>query len=267
MLGIMKGWSVYSFPVVDTDAPTHAVYPAVFGRYRRGGTYARNILSLFELHTETVNAWTMIAASIGSVIATSRFAPYCAVFWVFTLSALLHLPFSVGYHLFMSMQSRVFKWWRRADISAMLWASVMLTYAFSLMVLPWWGILLNTILSSMVANIGTQRIRQLQAQQPVHGPSLSAIVATAAACYWWPIAYAAIVYPGPWTVLATIGVPLVLGASAWVYSTHWPQRIAPGQFDVLGHSHQLMHIGVVACHAMEWMFLYEQAMRVDIVLS
>ncbi|XP_043222544.1 membrane progestin receptor gamma-like [Amphibalanus amphitrite] len=31
-------------------------------------------------------------------------------------------------------------------------------------------------------------------------------------------------------------------AGSLLYSTHWPERIAPGTFDVIGHSHNLLHV-------------------------
>lgn len=47
-------------------------YPYVLSGYRSGGTYARCLLSLFEWHTETFNAWTMIAGSSLSIFLLYR---------------------------------------------------------------------------------------------------------------------------------------------------------------------------------------------------
>jgi adiponectin receptor len=49
------------------DAPDHVRFPHLLSGYRSGGTYTRNLAALFELHTETLNAWTMLVGVLLSV--------------------------------------------------------------------------------------------------------------------------------------------------------------------------------------------------------
>jgi hypothetical protein len=104
-------------------------YPYVTRHYRIGGTYGRCLLSLFELHTETLNAWTMIwgcclsgfllwralaalfeaDAGAGSGDGGGggggfwRGVPDEMPFYLLTGSTLLHAPWSIGFHLFRGM--------------------------------------------------------------------------------------------------------------------------------------------------------------------
>lgn len=52
---------------------------------------------------------------------------------------------------------------------------------------------------------------------------------------------------------------LVAGSSA--YSQRWPERWAPGRFDLVGSSHQVMHTAVVLEYCVEWAFLLCMAHR------
>jgi predicted membrane channel-forming protein YqfA (hemolysin III family) len=72
-------------------------------------------------------------STCASWFAVKRFAERdkmaLLVFPCFTLSAVLHLPFSVGYHLFMSMDEHTFNVWRRLDIMAIFNVSILLTFS------------------------------------------------------------------------------------------------------------------------------------------
>ena len=46
-----------------------------------------------------------------------------------------------------------------------------------------------------------------------------------------------------------------LWVAAWSYAQHLPERWAPGCFDHVGNSHQIMHVLVVVEYALEWLFL------------
>ncbi len=99
-------------------------YPYVLKGYRSGGTYSRCLAALFELHTETMNAWTMIVTALLSLVmlysvvgsesgpATwSEGVAFCAL----TGSVWLHMPWSVGFHLFRGINPQVYNLWRRLD--------------------------------------------------------------------------------------------------------------------------------------------------------
>lgn len=55
------------------------------------------------------------------------------------------------------------------------------------------------------------------------------------------------------TAAIVVLVSLTLGG--WVYADGFPERAYPARFDIVGSSHQLMHVGVGAAHAAEFFFV------------
>jgi adiponectin receptor len=146
------------------EAPDYVHFPFLMTGYRAGGNYRRNLKALFEWHTETLNAWTMIAgvalsvwqlflalrggasASSTTLFAapSSSSAAAAAVvvrppqtwrealpFVALTLSCAAHAPFSVGFHLFRGMSPRVYNLWRRLDQAFIFLASVPMAWALA----------------------------------------------------------------------------------------------------------------------------------------
>lgn len=56
------------------------------------------------------------------------------------------------------------------------------------------------------------------------------------------------------------GVAACLGLSAYVCTQHVPERWHPGRFDLLGQSHQIMHVLVVAEYVLEFLFVARMAL-------
>ena len=257
---------VYQFPVSAEDAPKHAVYPFITHGYRKGGTYLDNVNSLFQLHTETMNAWTMIFASVWSIYASYSMTEEYGfkntwIFWVLTSSALIHLPFSVGYHLFMSMDLPTFNHWRRMDVIAIFGVSVLLTYSLAYYAFSTVFCLSITALSAIVAGYAITKISKLPEEKDINPAQHTLFVSSIVACYMCPmfwVTFRDVFIYKEFTLasVATIIVLWSLGFSGWAYSTSWPQKLFPGKFNIVGHSHQVMHIGVFLCHVMEWMFVY-----------
>ena len=264
-------FDVYKVRVLAENAPTHAVYPHVLGSYRSGGSYTDNLWSLFQLHTETINCWTMIIASALSVACTTFLSittlnpSAVPVFVAFTSTTVLHLPFSVGYHLFTSMRRQVFNKWRKYDVIAIFNVSVILAFSLSYFVLPWWGCLLNTSVAGLVASTATWTFWKTPDDVDLDPSKQSVFVASIVLCYWFPMAFALVrdSIQLTFTVSSGSGVGVVVGLmlSGWAYSSAWPQRHFPGVFDVWGHSHQMMHVGVLVCHALEFAFLWDNWKR------
>lgn len=213
----------------------------------------------------------MILACIGSTFATvfasvtMLDAKAIPVFVVFTLTTVLHLAFSVGYHLFTSMRRPVFNRWRKMDVIAIFNVSVLLTFSLSYFVLPWWGCLANTLVAACVACAATVSFARTPDEVDMDPRKQSLFVGSIVMCYWFPMVFATVrdFLDGNFTLssCSTVGVLVGLGLSGWAYSTAWPQRYFPGLFDVWGHSHQLMHVGMLLCHALEFVFLWDNWYR------
>ena len=259
----------YRFPVSSNEASEHSRYPYVMHHYRVGGTYWDNIKSLFQLHTESVNAWSMILASALSVCGTvymyvthpSAFP----IFAIFTSSAVIHLPFSVGYHLFTSMDRSTFHKWRQYDVIAMMSVCVLLAYSLGYFVFPPWLCYMNTGYTCVLVIKGVKQFAGLSDEHDLdpltHSKSLCMIVAS----YCVPLMYSLIRdlvhLEMHLSTYCTAGISLGLLFSGWAYSSRWPQKLSPGRFDVWGHSHQVMHIGILLCHLFEFMFIYDNYKR------
>lgn len=249
----------YKFPVSHSETPPYAVYPYITSSYRSGGGYVDNLKSLFQLHTETVNAWSMIIASTGSLYASLMVNR--TILYILTASALLHLPFSVGYHLFMSMDENTFNLWRRLDIIGIYSAGVLITYSIGYSVFPFWVCLANTLMASCVAFYASLQVWRMDHEHTIDPNAQVAFIGLIAACYMIPMYCAAIrdlmIPVISMSIISPVAVTGVLGFGGWAYATFWPQRIAPGTFDVWFHSHQIMHICIVICHALEYLFILE----------
>ena len=50
-------------------------------------------------------------------------------------------------------------------------------------------------------------------------------------------------------------VTLILGVSALLYKESIPERFAPGLFDNIGNSHNIMHVGILIAYILEHMFI------------
>lgn len=261
----------YKFPVSDKEAPKHAVYPYVTHGYRVGGSYADNIKSLFQLHTEVMNAWTMILISMGSVFSTAYFSlkvldkEAVPIFIIFTSSAVMHLPFSVGYHLFMSMDAKTFNLWRRLDVIAVCQSSILLAFSLSYFVMPFWGCMLNTLVTYGIATYASIKFWCIPKTHSIDGKSQCAFLSSVIFCYWFPMFVALIRDSVKMTFtlssFSAVGVLGGLALSGAAYSMNWPQRLAPGRFNVWFHSHQIMHIGIAFCHLLEFLFIFDNFKR------
>lgn len=102
------------------------------------------LCSLFILHNECLNAWTML---LGALLLTTTSLVFVlshysvregehSAFVVYWTSFIVHLPFSVEYHQFLPMPARVYNVWRRLDMSFILLMWVQLTYSMRYFVYP-----------------------------------------------------------------------------------------------------------------------------------
>lgn len=262
---------IFKHPVSAADAPTYMHYPFVTGMYRTGGNHMDCWRSLFSLHTETVNIWSMIFISVLSIFATSFVstmyldANSIPIFVIFTLSAVLHLPFSVGFHMFMPINIKVFNLWRRLDVLAIFAVSVLLTFSLAFFAMPWWGCLMNTLAASIVALYAMFSFWRIPDDHELDSTKHALFVGCIILCYWFPMAYGlirdAVGCQFTLSSATAVGVFISLVCAGYCFATAFPQRLAPGWFNVWGHSHQMMHVGVVIAHMLEFLFIWDNWKR------
>lgn len=85
--------------------------------------------------------------------------------------------------------------------------------------------------------------------------------------YWFPMGYKAgqeiaAGHPTAATVYA-LAAFAVLQLGGWVFAAGFPEKHFPYMFDLIGFSHQLMHVAVTVAHVLEYLFvwqLYQQSL-------
>jgi predicted membrane channel-forming protein YqfA (hemolysin III family) len=91
--------------------------------------------------------------------------------------------------------------------------------------------------------------------------SLSSIIAVAV----WPMLYQAFVEsmaasPTKATRLV-VATALVMQSGGQLSAAQLPEKLAPGAFDLIGASHQLMHVAMWAAHVLQYLFVWEICCR------
>lgn len=163
--------------------------------YRAGGDYKRCLAALFELHTETMNAWTMLAGGVVSIAmlawviaATQPSITALIPFLALTAAVLVHMPFSVGFHLFRGINAEVYNLWRRLDQIFIFLVSVLLAFGLSWHVYStWWGIAVNTGAALGVAVFAIRDLWGLQPHFQRNRGLVVVFVGCIVLCYWFPM--------------------------------------------------------------------------------
>ena len=255
--------------LTDKDIPEWLRFPYLTTGYREGGSYKSCFKSIFALHNESVNAWLMILASIFSISALiyimfKNNLTYVQQipFYLLTASALIHLPFSVGYHLFLPISPLIYNKWRRLDISFIFISSCLLTPALCFFVMPYWATFLVTSIAVIVTIIAILRISRFKAGESLQRKQYILFIGIIVCIYYFPIAFKAVkdILHRKFTVAiaSAIIIPVVLLLGSFVYSKAWPESAYPVTFDLFGSSHQIAHIAILVAHIMEFFFIYSQ---------
>jgi predicted membrane channel-forming protein YqfA (hemolysin III family) len=253
-----------------SKVPKWAHYPYIYTGYRapsNTGNYLEALLTLFQWHNETLNAWTMIAAwlissaTYGNILYTSRhnmtWAQHSACAALY-LSCLLHMPMSVSYHTFCYMSEGVKAFWLRMDVGFILLACVLQTYATAILVMRPEHV---RVLLTLITSIATYGINKLHTQYSTvtttgeldHKKDLSLLVGTASVVSHIPVMYGAFILRDVRWMQAFVGVSMSLALGVVVYVFAIPERwSATGRFDMVGQSNQIMHVMVTIAHLFEW---------------
>lgn len=78
---------------------------------------------------------------------------------------------------------------------------------------------------------------------------------------WLPMCYQAAseLLAGRLTAATILAVAtfMVMQTGGQVSAAEIPERLAPGVFDLIGATHQLMHVAMWAAHVLQYLFLWE----------
>ncbi|KAK9802032.1 hypothetical protein WJX73_003656 [Symbiochloris irregularis] len=248
------------------DAPAWIQRPHILTGYLLGGTpLPAAAHTLFGWNNETLNAWTMIlgiiSALTGFAMAWANFPQRLEAPVLMVLSALPHLPASIRLHCTIGVSEQVRDFWRTMDVFFIFTCAVPRAAALGWHVFTarasFQAFMVVSLLVYMYCIYSTMFARRIK---DIPKPILAKDVTVTVVCYTFPVATQAgrellASRPGPACALyLAVVVLLVLGSSA--YSKKWPERWAPGRFDLLGNSHQVMHLSVVVEYCVEWLFVF-----------
>lgn len=258
----------------DTEIPYWLRFPYLKTGYRWGGCYKSCCASLLKMHNETLNAWTMIASNCFSLLALLYVYNFVKPmgwamipFVTLGISAFIHLPFSLGYHLFLCISPETYNMWLKLDVSFIYISSVLLTFSLAYFVMPLYASLILTFVALCVSLKAIRKNRIEWAKGHTLDPrKQSRSIFIIVFIYCIPILYLA-AYDTLTTQTFTsahvvlLSVIMSLGFGAFAYADGFLNRLFPTTFDIYGSSHQIMHIGVGLAHIAEWYFVYDTYMR------
>ncbi|CAM1507534.1 Fc.00g071750.m01.CDS01 [Cosmosporella sp. VM-42] len=231
-------------------------------------SYKHSFQSLFYLHNESVNIWSHLLPAMAFIVGSfylysvihPRYGEAASkdmlVFSFFFGGAILCLGMSATFHTLSNHSEAVAKWGNKLDytgIVALIVGSYVpaLYYGFYCkpeLMKPYLSLifLLGTGcgLVSWIERFRTPRWRPYRTMMFI-GLGVSGVV---------PIIHGATIYGFQgledrmslsWVALH--GAMYIFGAV--LYATRWPERSAPGKFDIWGNSHQIFHMFVVLAAA------------------
>lgn len=123
--------------MLASETPEWLQVPFITSGYvTPGKTRIQCLALLFQLHNQTINAWSMIGAAVVSLILYLHAMNIPSltfndrlVFFIFLLSCIIHTPFSVAYHILRYTNEQTRLMWKNLDFAFISVSSVLLTFA------------------------------------------------------------------------------------------------------------------------------------------
>eukprot|EP00884_Botryococcus_braunii_P020432 jgi/Botrbrau1/7072/Bobra.0165s0094.1 len=252
------------------SSPMYLRRAYIFTGYLVGGTsWEATVKTLMSMNNETLNAWTMIVAAGAAICfykASRKWFPgELLPFAIFLASCILHTPFSVGLHCTIGVSEWHREVWRTADVFFIFTCSAVRAVAMA-----WYVFRSQTSFGVFIAGVGavwlyciasTMVLRRLH-----QTPKMTLTMDIGLMVFTYTIP--ALVEAGREVVGGQLGTACWLYGGMWVamcfasgsYAVRWPERWWPGRFDLVGNSHQMMHVGVGIAYFLEWLFLVRLAL-------
>ncbi|KAM0247784.1 hypothetical protein ACHAP5_003792 [Fusarium lateritium] len=237
----------------------------ILSGYRQSqNSYAHSFRSLFYMHNESVNIWSHLLGAIVFLASAAyvdrvirpRYASASStdvlVFACFFGGAVVCLGMSATFHTLLNHSATVAKWGNKLDytgIVALIVGSYVPALYYGFFCLPnlmtaylWVICILGTGcgLVSWIERFRTPTWRPYRTMMFI-GLGVSGVV---------PVIHGTCIYglqgleermSLSWVVLH--GAMYIFGAV--LYAARWPERSAPGSFDIWGNSHQIFHVFVI----------------------
>lgn len=238
------------------DVPKWNIIPYVKYGYRSKGNYRQCLYSLFGWHNETLNVWSMILVNIFSLFCLIYVLIFIKPkqFWPFLLlyvSSLVHLPFSIGYHLFIPMSKDINTKWYKLDLSFIFIGITCLILSMCYFVLPIQYTILTITISIGITLYSFYHI-WYECVEKCSKKKNAILVSIITSLLFIPIVFQLISNPRDYiTLILAIGIVSSLVFGAICYSTSFFNKFTPS----FNSSHTLMHIMVLIAHILEYIFV------------
>ncbi|KAL7748479.1 minc metabolism membrane protein [Sorochytrium milnesiophthora] len=240
----------------------------IYGHYRAHYSYADCAKSMVHMHNETFNIWTHLIGSfvfVGLLIkifsSALEFPPSATtadkvVVGIYHLTAVICLFCSGVFHTFhCHSRLRVFDQMAILDytgIAMLLFGSFLSLIYFALK--PYPHILPIPLAITSVSSLGGMVLPWFSFFRSYKKRLLRLIIflglaASIVASFFWAMyeVWPEVRANWQWSWLnLTIGIAVSYIGGAVIYGTRFPECLFPGRFDLIGHSHQIWHVFVIA---------------------
>lgn len=271
------------------QAPPYLFDKYILTGYRPKMSWSQCVWSLFYLHNQWLNVWSMLG---GLMMATGLFAMFMAQvmlvnaqssatqlathtlpFLSIFVSSWLVCPTSASYHLFQPVSMEAWRLLRQLDYMMIMVAGFFLNLALAYYPFYcnhdafYWSVTLTgvcllinivwALTPSFKNNHNTRTLRLLS-------------VSFVSGVLLLPVLHEIVFNPS--SVAAMYGsyvlISLVMCGLTW--GLHFPERYLPMKLDIWLPSHGLMHVFAAVAHAMEYMFvfaMYQQMLQHNFTCS
>jgi len=231
------------------------------------------ILNLFSIHSESVNAWTMVIQLLGVLIVSFyiilKFKTnivFSSILILHCIAYLCHFPFSFGYHTFLGLNINEYTKWRRYDVYGIILRSVVLSFTLSFFTYKDIKFtILNTLLTLTIA---IKSIKQFDEQnlddKTLNKYEQGKLIGLVVLSFNIPVLYNIYNciknknYDFSFKISLSIILTIIIFGGA--YAFQYPDRLfEPGTFNKIGNNHNVMHIGVIILGILEILYIFSKA--------
>jgi predicted membrane channel-forming protein YqfA (hemolysin III family) len=250
------------------DVPYYLHYNKVTSGYRKGGNYKECLKSMFtSLHNETVNAFTSLINSVISIYCLyysyiNDF--YITPIFIWSFGITLNSLMSFGFHTFSPIDKNTFNLWRNLDVNSIYISSFLQCLSFSMICLPKYLFNVNilyliVIFTSILKFVKHTPEKHLCVKEQSFNIFLYLINLIFCLIYYSlnnNITY--------YTHIYIILIITTLFLTGFLYVLRIPERFfKQGTFNKIGHSHNIMHIGITLFFIFEFLFFKEYNLNLN----
>lgn len=232
----------------DEQVAEYVRIPYIKTGYRKGGS----VMDLFRWHNETMNMWSLLVIPVISIFIYSMYGWGEPVLFLLPLHGILHVPFSVGNHLFRELDFVTHTRWRMLDLLATHVSSFILCVAFGYYFYSRFVysvvLCLEFIICSYLVWLERVHYGCVKRGEEVewNRGMKTLLVGIEVFVYLLPLLYRG------YTV-----VPLSLIVGGITYGMGIPERYYPYRFDYVFNGNHIMHIMLLVAHVGEYSYMLD----------